>query len=160
LKSYLRSFARTNEIFARVDSLDVPALAYNTLPESVGKVMNSPILPEPIEESTRRLVLGSADLVGVRVGRVGSYLWLTAETRSPLFAGLNYQITVKLPDGRTRVLTWPGLAQRSGSDQFTAQLNLDDLGHPALIGFAAEVRQGVTLDWTDWHFVRLRDSVP
>ena len=160
MKGFLSTFARTNEVFARVESLDLAALGYSSLLEGEGKVMNWPSLPEPAEETTRRLVLGSADLVGVRVGRLGSYVWLTAETRSPLFAGLSYRITVKLPDGRTRVATWPGLAQRSGPDEFTTQLNLDDLGHPALIGFAAEVRQGVTLDWTGWHFVRLRDSVP
>ena len=160
MKSFLPTFARANEIFAGVEALDVPTVAYDTFPEVEGKVMNWPTLPEPAEESTRQLVFGSADLVGVRVGRVGDYVWLTADARSPLFSGLRYRITVKLPDGRTRVVTWPGLAQRSGRNQFTAQLNLDDLGHPALISFAAEVRQGVTLDWTGWHFVRLRDSVP
>jgi LmbE family N-acetylglucosaminyl deacetylase len=160
MQSFLRSFARPNEIFARIDLLDVAALAYNTLPDSLGKVMNWPRLPEPAEANTRQWMLGSADLVGVRVGRLGDYLWLTGETRSRLFSGLSYRITIKLPDGQTRIVTWPGAAIRSGPNRLTALLNLEELGRPALVGFAAEVRQGATLDWTGWHFVRLRDTLP
>jgi LmbE family N-acetylglucosaminyl deacetylase len=160
MQGFLRSFARPNEIFARVQLLDVAALAYNALPDSRGKVVNWPNLPEPAEESTRQWILGSADLVGVKVGRLGDYLWLSADTRNRLFAGLRYRMTVKLPDGRTRVLTWPGTAPLADPNQFTASLNLAELGHPTLIGFAAEVRQGATLDWTGWHFARLRDTLP
>lgn len=158
LRSFLPSFARPDEIFVNLPALDLVPLAVNALPVRDSGMVQLPTVPEPAEESTRRLMFGGADLVGLQVGRAGDQLTLTAETRAPLFGGFRYRIVVKLPDGHTRIVRWPGPALRSGRSSFTALLNLADLGNPPVIAFAADVSQGATLDRTGWQFVILRDK--
>ena len=160
LGSFLPSFARSDEIFAIVDILDISPLAFNSLSLSESGMIQSPTFPEPIEESARQFVIGGADLVSLNVARLGSHLWLTAETRSPLLPGLKYRLRVKLSDGETRVVTWPGSAIRTGSSTYSLQINLDDISNVYALGFAADVQQGMTLDRTGWHFMVLRDRIP
>lgn len=159
LGSFLPSFARRNEIFADLILLDFSAVEFEAIPVREAGVLELPRLPEPASESARRRVMSSADLVGLRVGRVGDNLWLTADVRGPLIAGLRYRLIVKLPDGQTRTFTWPGDAVRSGRSTFTALLSLEALGQPPVLAFAAEIKQGATLDRTGWHFVILRDGL-
>jgi len=160
LGSFLPSFARSDEIFSILNILDISPLAFNSLSLNESGIIQSPTFPEPMEESTRQFVIGGADLVGLNVTRVGSLLWLTAETRSPLLPGLKYRLRVKLSDGETRVVTWPGSAIRTGRSTYSLQINLDDISNVYALGFAADVQQGMTLDRTGWHFMVLRDRIP
>ena len=160
LGSFLPSFARSDEIFAILNILDISPLAFNSLSLSESGMIRSPMFPEPMEESARQFVIGGADLVGLNVARLGSHLWLTAETRSPLLPGLKYRLRVKLSDGETKVVTWPGSAIRTGSSAYSLQINLDDISNVYALGFAADVQQGMTLDRTGWHFMVLRDRIP
>jgi hypothetical protein len=155
----LPSFARSDEIFAILDILDISPLAFNSLSLNESGMIQSPTFSEPMEENARQFVIGGADLVGLNVARLGSYLWLTAETRSPLLPGLKYRLRVKLSDGKTKVVTWPGSAIRTGSSTFSIQLNLDEISDVYALGFAADVHQGMTLDRTGWHFMVLKDRI-
>lgn len=160
LGSFMPAFARRNEIFAYLRPLDIRPLAYVDFPVNEEGVIETPKMPEPADESTRRRVLGGADLVGLQLARLDNQLWLTAETRRPLFPGLRYRLLVKLPSGETLTADWPGSATRTGPASFTMQLNLDEIGDPDVMGFAADVQQGATLDRTGWHFAILRDGLP
>lgn len=158
LGSFLSSFVRQDEIFVNVASLDIsrPDQADTDLPEQ--ELLASPKLPEPAEESTRRLLLGGADLVGLQVSRLDDVLWLTAQTRGRLIPGLNYRILIKFPDGQTERVTWPGRAERLDRRTFRTHLDLAQVGYPSVLGFAVEVAQQTTLDRTGWHFVILQDA--
>jgi LmbE family N-acetylglucosaminyl deacetylase len=159
LGSFLPSFARSDEIFAILDFLDISPLAFNNLSLSESGVIQSPNFPEPMEENARQFVIGGADLVSLNVARLGSRLWLTAQTRSPLLPGLKYRLRVKLSDGETRTVTWPGSAIRTGSSTYSFQINLDEISNVYALGFAADVQQGMTLDRTGWRFMVLRDRI-
>jgi len=159
MRSFLYSFARQDEIFADSALFDIPFVSLIDFPVNESGLSESPILPEPADERARQRIMGSADLVGLQVTRLDNLLWLTAETRQPLFPGLRYRLLVKLPNGETRSATWPGSAIRTGRSTFTFQLDLAEIGDPEVLGFAAEVRQGATLDRTSWHFVTLQDGL-
>lgn len=168
LGSFLPSFVRQNELFAQVNILDVSLLTLVDFPVNATGLIESPTLPEPADESTRRRVVGSADLVGLHVARVDNLLWLTAETRHALFPGVRYTLMVKLPNGDTLTATWPGNASRLSANTFTFPLNLDEIDNQeaeeetplSMLAFAAEVRQGIVLDRTAWHFIMLSDQLP
>jgi LmbE family N-acetylglucosaminyl deacetylase len=159
LGSFLPSFVRSDEIFAALDFLDISPLAFNSLSLNESGVIRSPTFPEPVEESARQFIIGGADLVSLNVTRLGSRLWLTAQTRSPLLPGLKYRLRVKLSDGETRTVTWPGSAIRTGSSTYSFQINLDEISNVYALGFAADVQQGMTLDRTGWRFMVLRDRI-
>ncbi len=160
LGSFLHSFARSNELFAHIPLLDVSPLEYNSITLFETDLLQKPALAEPARESGRRVLLPGADLVGLKVGRFGDGLWLMAQTEGPLLPGLQYRILIKLPDGHSEVLTWPGTGQRLGASTFIVHLDLNELDDPQVVGFAAEVRQQVTLDRTGWRFLILRDLLP
>ncbi len=155
LGSFLPSFARRNEIFANLDMLHISLFAFDHLAQPESSDIQLPFFLEPASESARQRVIGSADLVGLRVGHVGNQLWLTAEARGPLLSALHYQLVIKFPDGRTSVVRWPGKAERANRSAFSYQFDLSEAGDPEVLGFAAEVRRGVTLDRTGWHFLIL-----
>lgn len=157
LRSFLPSFARQNEIFVQLPFLDLPVLGVSSLTLPAGDSQTTYQLPEPARESTRRLMVGGADLVGLQATRRGNQLTLSANTRGALLRELRYKLMVKLPDGRTLVFSYPGSAIRTGSNTFSANLNLSDLGNTQVLGFAAEVQEGVTLDRTGWHFIILKN---
>jgi LmbE family N-acetylglucosaminyl deacetylase len=160
LGSFLPSFTRSDEIFSSLEILDISPLAFNSLTLSEEGIIQAPSLSEPIEESARKVIIGGADLVGLKVVRIGYYLWLTAETRSPLLPGLRYRFQLKLSNGITKIVTWPGSAIRTGSSTYSLQVNLEEIKDVIALGFAADVQQGVTLDRTGWRFLVLRDRVP
>lgn len=159
LGSFLPSFARQDEIFARIPTLDLSPLEADNLDLPEATLLASPVLPEPAGESARRLVLAGADLISLQVSRLNDDLWLTARTRGPLLPGLHYRLLIKFPDGRTGVFTWPGLAERLDRTSFGLHLNLSQMGDPPVLGFAVEVRQQATLDRSGWHFVILRNTL-
>jgi LmbE family N-acetylglucosaminyl deacetylase len=155
LRSFLDSFIRRNELFVRIRPVDIAPLAYDDLELLETNVLHGSLLSEPARESGSRLVLPGADLVGLKVGRLGDELWLLAETDGPFLPGLRYRILVKLPDGQTLVFTWPFAGDRLSDTIFMVHLHLSELGDPPVLGFAAEVQQRVTLDRTSWRFLSL-----
>ncbi len=153
LGSFLPSFARPDELFARLAATQSPRLLLDT----TGLV--GPVAwfdwPEPARESTRRLLLDGADLVELRVGQLGDHAWLAAATRGPLSREFQYYLLLKTPDGRTAQLRLYDTATRIGPTSFMAELDLAALHHPRLLSVAAEVRRGFTLERTAWHVVSL-----
>jgi LmbE family N-acetylglucosaminyl deacetylase len=160
LGSFLPSFVRQDEIFASIPLLELLPVAYTELELFESELQQQPFLPEPAQERGHRRLLPGADLIGLKVGRLGNRLWLMAETRGSLLPGLRYRLLLKLPDGRTEAISWPGQAKRLGNSIFSAHIELDTLGNPQVLGFAAEIRQQVTLDQTAWRFLVLRDILP
>ena len=68
--------------------------------------------------------------------------------------------TEKVPTSDQPVTAFPNeqaLKSVLGNNTFGTCLNLTDLGNPAVLGFYAEVRQGMVLDRTAWHFVIIQD---
>ncbi len=156
MQSFLDSFARKDELFASIPLIELPAVAINSIPLSEEGLQNLPTLTEPIAESSRREVVRSADLVGWQVMRLGNIVSLTAKTRGRLLPGLSYMFYVKTLDGHTRTITFraeDALAARNG---FTISLDMNELGPVPVVGFAAEVKEGVTLDRTGWRFIVLQ----
>jgi LmbE family N-acetylglucosaminyl deacetylase len=156
---FLPSFARSDEIFASLDILDISPLTFNNLSLRESGIIQSPEFPEPMEESARKVLIGGADLVALNVTRLGSLIWLTAETRSSLLPGLKYRLHVKLSNGETKDFTWPGSAIRTGRSTFSMKINLEDLPDVIGLGFMADIQQGVILDRTGWRFMVLRDRI-
>jgi LmbE family N-acetylglucosaminyl deacetylase len=159
LRSFLPSFSRRNELFAAVTvtGLEQPTSTFLRVgTEDSADPAEAPVVAEPAEGSARRRVLGSADLVGVRVRLCGGQVWVTAHTRAPLARAFRYRLLVKLPAGQTETAQWPGDAVRTGRAAFSFPVDLEAAHDPAVLGFAAEVRRGRTLDRTGWHFVTLR----
>lgn len=154
--SYMRSFARANEIFYELPVIEMPLFGYEdseVLEEDLSR------LPEPKRERFDRLVLPSGDLVGWKAARLGDILCFSTETRAPITQKITYQIRVKLPGGENlRISQRDESMMFISSDQFGACFNLDDLGMPSAIGFSAETRYGILLDRTAWHFIRLSDN--
>jgi hypothetical protein len=144
MRSFLNSFVRQNELFATIQPLDPPAL----------------IASEPANENSHDLVLGSADLVGLQVEQRGKLLVVTAKTEETFLPGFHYRLLAKLPNGQTVTGTWPGAAARAGKSVVTFSLNLGEFGFPAVLGVAAEVTQGVTLDRTGWYMVKVAQEAP
>jgi hypothetical protein len=88
--------------------------------------------------------------------RLGNIVSLTAETRGRLMPGLSYLFYVKTLDGRTRTITFRAEAAQTTRNGFTISLDMNDLGPVPVVGFAAEVKEGVTLDRTGWRFIVLQ----
>jgi LmbE family N-acetylglucosaminyl deacetylase len=156
MRGFLDAFARKDEIFASIPLIELPAIAINTIPLHEEGMQGMPTLTEPAAESIRRELVRSADLVGWQVMRLGNIVWLTAETRGRLLPGLSYLLYVKTMDGRTRTITFradDALTTRNG---FTVSLNMNELGPVPVVGVAAEVKEGATLDRTGWRFVVLQ----
>lgn len=154
--SYMRSFARANEIFYELPIIEMPVFGFEdsrVLEEDLAR------LPEPKRERFDRLLFPSGDLVGWRAARLGDILCFSAEIRAPVNQKLNYQIRVKLPGGdNLRISQRDERMLFFANDQFGACFNLEDLGNPPAVGFSAETRYGILLDRTAWHFVRLSDN--
>jgi hypothetical protein len=160
LRNFLPSFVREDEIFAHLSTLDPQIMNTSDLSPSVSGAFKSPLFPEPKDESARRLVVSSADLIGMQVAGYGDTILLSAYTHGSLLNGLDYQLIVKLPDGRTQVSHWPGSAIRTGLKSYALKVKISELTEPLVLGFAAEVKQGTTLDRSSWHFVILRNDSP
>jgi LmbE family N-acetylglucosaminyl deacetylase len=155
LGAFLYSFARQNELFARLPVFVQPEFAIGEAP-LVGAVAWHTVR-EPAKESTRRLLLQGADLVELRVARVGDTVWVSAVTRGPLFERLQYEIFIKTDDGRTEVMRYPGQADRTAINIATGRWSLEGLGSPEILAVSARVRQGGTLEQTAWHMISLSD---
>ena len=157
LRSFLPSFARLDEPFVSLPFINLPVLGTGSLTLPADDIISSALLAEPTKESTRRMMISSADLVSLQATRVGNQLTLAASTRGSLQPEFYYKLMVKLPDGRTLTSSYPGLALRSARNTFSLSLNLSDLGYPQVLGFAAEIENSATLDRTGWHFVILQN---
>lgn len=158
LGDFLPSFARGNEIFFSLQPLELPLVGYEFFPLLETDVETIP-LTEPTRESARRVLLPGADLTGWKIARLGDTLLLTADTRGRLLPGLTYRIVLKTPQGKTYTYSLKDAQMSRYFSSFTAQVNLPDLDNPAVLGIAAEVRQGVVLDRTGWSFLILRDPL-
>ena len=155
---FLPSFARRNELFARLHFLDLSLLEYNglSLQEAQGYEQT---LPGYAEESTRRLLLPGADLTGWQVTRLGNRLVLSTQTRGKPLKGFRYRILVKTPDGRTQVYPLDQATATRFPWALSASLELAGLGNPPLLGFSADVSRGRTFDQTGWSFAILRNPL-
>ncbi len=158
LMTFLPSFVRRNEIYEQIHLFDSSVVAVNSSPLLEQGILQSPAMTEPSGESARRLFVSGSDLVGYRVVRLGDTLWLTMMTRGRLLPGLNYVISLKTTDGKTHKVTIAPTPKFLLDHSFTYQVNLADLGNPDVLGFEAEVQQGVVLDRSAWHFIILRDQ--
>jgi glycosyltransferase involved in cell wall biosynthesis/LmbE family N-acetylglucosaminyl deacetylase len=154
---FLRSFARANEIFYELPVVEMPYLG--RLDEEAFEMDPSLdyAITEPSRERLGRLVLAGADLVSWRVMRMGSILYLGAETRGPTSQKLDCRILIKVPGGDTLLVSRPDVFTLLAGNQFGTFLDLGDLGNPSIIGFSAETWQGIMLDQTAWHFICLAD---
>jgi len=161
LRSFLPSFARQNEIFVQLPMLDLHILGGNGTSTHESGQVKLPLFPQPEKESTRRVVVSSADLISMQVERDGGSLWLTAQTHGSLLNGLVYRLMVKYPDGQTQVVIWPGTAIRRGPNSYAFKMGSSHFNAPTVLGFAADVKEGATLDRSGWIFIILRnDSTP
>ncbi len=158
LGDFLPSFARKNELFFSLDPLELPLIGYGSVP-----LLESDVEPlsinEPRRESARRVLLAGADLVGWKVARLGNTLLLTADVRGRLLPGLTYRIWLKTPDGNTYSFDLRDSQVSPYFSSFTAQVDISEIGDPSVLGIAAEVRRGVTLDRTGWSFLILRNPL-
>lgn len=157
---FLDSFVRANELFVALPTLDFLPLEYDSLPLPETDFAPTFNWGEPASESTRRLLVPGTDLVGWEIARLSDVLVLKADTRGKLVAGMQYRILIKTSDGDTRVYTPNSSEMVLGASSFSVIIHLDDLGEPEVLGFAAEVRNGITLDRSGWNFVVLRDWLP
>jgi LmbE family N-acetylglucosaminyl deacetylase len=159
LRNFLPSFARQNEIFSRLSLLNLDPIGLGSLPLPEAGIQGLP-LPEPANESAHRLIMKGADLVGWRIARLDNQLFLAIFTRGKLIPGLRYRILIKTPDGKTHILTPKSPEVSTHYNMLFTSLDLDDLGNPDVLGFAADVSQGAVIDRTGWNFVILRDWSP
>jgi LmbE family N-acetylglucosaminyl deacetylase/glycosyltransferase involved in cell wall biosynthesis len=157
LGNFLPSFARRNELFSSLDLIDLSPLAFNTIPLLETGVKELPVIPEPAGESARKALIGGGDLVGWRVARLGDKVFLTADTRGVLIPGFQYRILIKLPDGTNRTYFTHSPEMTLTRSSFMVQLDMQELGDPPVLGFSADILQGVTMDRTGWYFVLLRN---
>jgi LmbE family N-acetylglucosaminyl deacetylase len=167
LGRFLPSFARPNEIFMNLGSVEVLPLDHTTffLNETTNPEIDLAYIPiereallaEPSNESTSRYLLAGADLVGWRITRVGDQLILTANARGKLIPGLKYRIMVKTPDGRTYNFWHTGEGQFIAPRSFSARIDLSELEDPGVLAFAADVQQRITFERTGWYFIEVKD---
>lgn len=218
LGSFLESFARPNELFADLPIVDILPLSYSSYALGEKGLVRAPVLPEPASESTRKALIGGADLVGWQTLRINDTLCFWANTRGRMLSGLDYRVYVKIPSGTTRTVNTSSavpirfldrntspeevqalsealsktqsvnpkptssgisaeitkwfqarpkqgtpsqneLAMKTlvGNQTFGTCASLLDLGEPSVLGFYAEVRQGMVLDRTAWHFIIVQD---
>ena len=155
LGNFLLSFIRQNEIFSELPPFDLYAVTIYQEPLQEMGVLNTPRLAEPFAENTQRLVLASSDIVSWQVMRLGSQVWLGAQTRGRLLPELKYTITIKTPDGVTRVVDCSKTGSQRSANTFFTTIDLNQIGNPSVIGFSAEVSQEMILDRTAWHFITL-----
>lgn len=159
LRNFLPSFARQNEIFARQSLLNLEPIGLGSLSLPEAGILGLP-LPEPTSESARRLIMKGADLVGWRIARLDNQIFLATLTRGKLLPGLQYRILIKTPDGKTHIFTPKSPEISVHFNMLVTHLNLDELGDPDVLGFAADVSQGAVIDRTGWNFVILKDWSP
>ncbi len=153
--NYLSSFARANEIYFELPTIDLPWLAVGADDDLKEGMQISSILSEPIREQFEKLVIAGADLVSWQTVRLGDNVCFSAGTRGKLRSEIGYKILVKLPNGNT--------LQQKGEKElpiipdrfFGACFSVKALGNPDVIGFSAETWSGMTLDRTAWYFVVL-----
>jgi LmbE family N-acetylglucosaminyl deacetylase/glycosyltransferase involved in cell wall biosynthesis len=157
LKSFLLSFVRQDEIFTPLPALELASVAFTKAGLREEGVLATPTLQEPAQESTRRLILASADLIGWQALRIGDSVWFLAETRGRLLPVFSYRIYIKSPDGKTITVNCTPSDQHMGRNTFFTKISLSEMNNPSVLGFSAEVQKRfVILDRTAWHFVIMR----
>jgi LmbE family N-acetylglucosaminyl deacetylase len=170
LGKFLPSFARPNEIFMRLETGKVNPLDLSLIPlhetdspemtvQEIEALALSAVA-EPANESTSRMLLAGADLVGWKIARVGNQLVLTADTRGALIPGFHYRILVKTPEGQTHIFKHSENGRLPFQRSFTARIDLAELGSPAVLAIAADVQQGITLERTGWYFMEMQEWTP
>ena len=155
LGNFLSRFARSNELFAALPTVEVSPISLSAVPLLDTGVKEIPTIPEIEQETPRKLMMGGADLLGWRVTRLGNTLLLTVDTRGQIGSKLHYRILLKFSDGSTRLLTSRIPEVNMKSTSITTKIDLSEISDPPLLAFAADVSQGVTLDRTGWYFVHL-----
>ncbi len=153
LGNFLPSFIRQNELFVALPHFEVFPIEYGSLPLLESTVQK---LDDPDQEMTRRPAAGKAELSGWKIIRIGDTLFITAEV-SGNPASLEYRLLVKSPDGETHsVDTHLPVWSQSGRT-FTTPLSLSELGDIPVLGFAAEIRDGVSTIRSSWYFLIVQD---
>ncbi len=150
---YIQSFARANEIFFQLPSIDMPFFGFESA-EPIETDFEI-VMPESANERFSRLLIPSADLVGWKASRLGDVLCFAAETRGLTSPILGYRILVKLPGGEMLSASNRDDLIMFANDQFGVCYNLGALNYPPAIGFSAESRYGKTIDQTAWRFLRI-----
>jgi LmbE family N-acetylglucosaminyl deacetylase len=158
MANYLSSFARANEIYYELPSIDLPWLALGADADIKEGMHISSILLEPIREQFGKLVIAGADLISWQTARLGDKVCFSAGTRGKLRNEISYKILIKLPNG--------SILQEKGDKGlpiipdrfFGACFSAEELGNPNVIGLAAETWSGMLLDRTAWYFVILNSQ--
>jgi LmbE family N-acetylglucosaminyl deacetylase len=156
--NYLDSFARANEIYYELPTIDLPWLALGADDDIKNGMQISSILIEPIREQFGKLVIAGADLVSWQTVRLGDKICFSAGTRGRLQKEISYKILVKLPNGSTLQEKVDKGLPIFPDRFFGACFSTEELGNPNVIGLAAETWSGMLLDRTAWYFVILNSQ--
>ncbi len=175
LGAFLRRFVQPNEPFMRMEAATVLGIVEaETLPDAEAgePVQSAQALPEetgvpraddPVQDSVVRIARGGADIAGLRVFRWGDSLWVMLDLQAPVSRAYSYRLRVRV-FSTDNTATWQGHYARADTDTVWARgdrvwfkLDREALGDPDWLAVTAETRQGVTLDHTAWHLIRLTE---
>ncbi len=168
-REYLYSFVRQNELFMCVDAAEVLGVVEVEVfpdvdgdPATLGDAKLSGH-SDPVRDGVVRIARGGADIAGLRVFRWGDNLWVILELRAPASRAYGYHLYVRTFSPESTE-TWEGRYGRANADDVWARgdsvwfrLDREALGDPDWLAVAAETRQGVVLDRTAWHLIRLQE---
>jgi hypothetical protein len=169
LGPFLRRFVQPNEPFMRMEAATALGIVEaKTLPDADSALVlleniSVPRTDDPVRDSVVRVVRGGADVAGLRVFRWGDSLWVMLDLRAPASRAYSYHLTVRA-FSEQNTTTWQGHYARADTDTAWARgdrvwfkLDREALGDPDWLAVAAETRQGMTLDRTAWHLIRLQE---
>jgi LmbE family N-acetylglucosaminyl deacetylase len=170
LRGLMESFVRTNELFAQVDYVKLPAAAKgepldpSTWTDADGNTI-PPVERDPVGDFIVRRGIPEADLVAAYLARdQAGTLWMCSQAREDTLPELTYRLRVKALDAKG-ILSY---SVRTGAEQsgwkkagqsgaYTcAQVSLAELGNPWAVYLGTDVEGGGRLiDQTGWQLVSL-----
>ena len=170
LHGLMDSFVRSNELFAAVNSMDLPVATRGNplVPSTWIETNGQPVPPadrDPVGDFFLRRAVPGGDLVAAYLARdLSNNLWVCAQAHEGEAAGLTYRLRLKALD-TNGILSY---AARTGADQAgwkkavrsgvysCAQVRLTDLGNPWAIFVGADVEGGGRImDQTGWQLIYL-----
>ncbi len=168
LGAFLHRFVQPNEPFVRLEAATVLGIVTaEALPDADSssvqdKTIALPRADDPVQDSVTRIARSGADLAGLRVFRLGDDLWVMIELNAPVSRTFSYHLNVRA-FSTASTTTWQGYYARADTDDAWARgnqvwfkLDRETLGNPDWLAVTAETRQGITLDHTAWHLIRLQ----
>lgn len=156
LGKFLPSFARRNELFALLVLPSLTGVDFRQL--SLSAVTNA-APGDPDQAAFARLddlpVRGNT-ITGWQISRLGNTLLLRVQTQQELLPGRQLLLLLKLPDGHTKTLRLKPDGWLLGGTSHLGEIDLSELGGPATIGLAVEMREGrLTIAESGWHILIL-----